>query len=294
MAAPAAPTLTTLTTEAWKKALNGATPSAAQLTRSQDEWMEEVKNDIWHRAKRLRSLQVTSVTVCVDGQSRYSMPSDFSTLMTAELLDGANTGTAQDGAAGSLTLAAADSFTENDLQGKDLLITSGTGVGSASQITAYNNGTKVASVTPNFTTAPATASTYRIIDLVRELAIRPAWEHARLHTPQTAGRPVTLFETGDQDYGEVFLHPTPEKTYGLRLRYYANLLTSDLAGTTIATVYQRWRTLWVQGVYFKALQSLADPRWTHEWTVYQRMLLDLLAREEYGTALSTLQAQVTG
>jgi len=293
MAVPTPPTLITLTTEALKKAYNGATPSAAQLTRAQDYWMEEVKADIWHRAKRLRSLQVTAVTVLADGQNRYSMPSDFSTMMTAELLDGASTGIAQGGAAGSVTFAATDSFAENDLQGKDVLITGGTGVGSASQITAWDNSTKVATVTPDFTTAPAASSTYRVIDQVRQLLIRPYWDYSQLMIPHLAGKPVYLFPTGDEDYGEVLLHPTPEKTYGLRLRYWANLQTLDLTSTTIATVYQKWQTLWVQGVYFKALQDLNDPRWQVEGQVYARMLADLVSREEYGTALSTLQVTIS-
>ena len=292
MAAPTPPTLTTITTEALKKALNGATPSSAQLTRAQDEWMEEVKNDIWEKAKRLKSLQVVSVTVLADGQNRYSMPTDFSSLMTAEVLDGSHTGTAQTGAVGSITLAAADSFAEGDLQGKDILVTAGTGVGSCSQITAYNNSTKVATVTPNFTTAPAVSSTYRIIDSVDDLDEFPYWQYPAIYTPQTPGRPVRYYPTGDADYGEILLHPVPEKTYGLRLRYYANLMTIDLAGTTMATVYQRWRNIFTQGVYAKALQNLKDSRVDVELGIYYKMVATLVSREEYGMDLSSLQASV--
>ncbi len=77
MAAPTAPTLTTITMEALKKC-GYANPSSAMLTRAQDEWMEEVKTDIAMVEKRLSVLMRTSTaTATVSGTGTYDLPSDF-------------------------------------------------------------------------------------------------------------------------------------------------------------------------------------------------------------------------
>jgi hypothetical protein len=74
------------------------------------------------------------------------------------------TGTAQAGAAGTITLAAGASAT-NDLFNEQIVkITSGTGAGQARVISDYVGSTKVASITPNWTTNPDATSVYEIVD----------------------------------------------------------------------------------------------------------------------------------
>lgn len=69
---------------------------------------------------------------------------------------------AQAGAAGSITLDASASATDNIYNGQIVFIVSGTGAGQARLITAYNGTTKVATVTPNWQTNPAAASGFAI------------------------------------------------------------------------------------------------------------------------------------
>lgn len=77
MAAPTAPTLSSITTEALKKC-GYSSPSAAMLTRAQDEWMEEIKADIALVEKRLSALmRTTSASATVSGSGTYDLPSDF-------------------------------------------------------------------------------------------------------------------------------------------------------------------------------------------------------------------------
>lgn len=72
------------------------------------------------------------------------------------------TGNAQAGAAGSITLAAGASATDNLYNGERIEIIEGTGAGQSRLITAYNGTTKVASVDRNWTTNPDTTSVYAI------------------------------------------------------------------------------------------------------------------------------------
>lgn len=80
------------------------------------------------------------------------------------------TGTAQAGAAGSITLAAGASSTTDIYRGFVVEITGGTGAGQKRVIAAYNGTTKVASVTPSWTatvngtagTAPDATSVYAV------------------------------------------------------------------------------------------------------------------------------------
>ncbi|MCS7002623.1 MAG: hypothetical protein NZ518_07235, partial [Dehalococcoidia bacterium] len=72
-------------------------------------------------------------------------------------------GTAQAGAANSITLDAGASSTNDFFVGAWILLTGGTGAGQARLITAYNGSTKVASVAPNWATNPDNTSTFAIL-----------------------------------------------------------------------------------------------------------------------------------
>jgi len=291
-AAPVSPTATTLVSEALKKA-GHASPAAALQTRGEDYWMEEVKNDIFTLAKKLRTLQKTSVTILSKGLYRYSFPSDFSSHISLTLLDGDNEGTAQTGAAGSITLAAGSTYTEDYMLGKEILVTSGTGVSSLSQCTAYSTSTLIATVTPNFQTAPDATSTYMIIDTYYDLREGPIWDLNNNVYITGKGTPNEFRIVGDDAYGEFIVTPPPDQTYfGLKLRYYANLMGLDLAGTLIATCYSRWRNVFIQGVKAKCLENDDDERTNTETSKYNSMLQTLILREQYGMDLSNLSATI--
>lgn len=76
---------------------------------------------------------------------------------------GTEAGTAQAGAAGSITLAAAASATDDLYTGQVVAIISGTGAGQVRQISDYNGTTKVASVDPNWNTTPDATSVYVVL-----------------------------------------------------------------------------------------------------------------------------------
>lgn len=296
MAAPTAPTLVSLSTEALKKAGHSA-PGATLLAQAQDQWMEEIKNDIWTLGKRLSSLQTTKIMITVNGQSRYAYPSDYTSEMTMQILDGTLIGTAQTGTSGSITLSAATSISSNDIIGKEILIYSGTGIGSISQCTAYDSDTKIASVTPDFATTPDNTSKYMIIDTYYPMIQNPIWDIDRTNYPTLRDRPTHWFPIGSGVYGEFNIFPVPYREsaipWGLKLRYYANLMTLDLTGTLMAKLYQDWRNEFIQGVKAKCIEQDDDERARDELAKYINMLHLLVTRETYGTDLSNLRMTVS-
>ena len=296
MAAPTAPTLITITTEGLKKA--GYSSPAALLARAKGEFMEEIKNDIVNIERKLTSLQATSIMVTSNGQSRYALPVDFLSDLTIVLLDGSVTGTAQAGTTDSITLAADDDSGSSDRIGKEILITANTAAGSMSQITAYNATTKVATVTPDFNTAPDNTSTYMLVERYRPLSQHPVWELDKVRRSSTRNTPISYFPTGDANDGEICLDPIPFRDsavpWGIQLRYYADLMELDLAGTLMATLYKKWRNVWTLGVAAKQLRSDDDNRQEVMVNRYFQELEMMVNREKYGYDLTNLQSTVLG
>ena len=295
MAIPANPTLATLAAEGLKKA-GQTSPDTALTTRAEGVWMEEAKNDIFFLSskynKKLKSLYAISVTMCTIGKSRYAMPSDFGGDLTLTILDGNETGTAQSGTVGSITLAADEGMAEAFALGKNILITSGTGVGSMSQITAYSTTTKVASVIPNFTTAPDVTSGYMVIDNYRMLIPTGDINIEALADPTSSGKPIKYSHIGSSTYGEIRLDFAPDEAYGLQMRYYVDLSLTDLSSTLMTTLYRKWRNLWIQKVKASALFELNDSEAKKEMDKYYEYVEIVINEETGGTDLGTINYEV--
>lgn len=296
MSIPTQPTKTTLVSEGLKKASYPSPPSALQ-TRGEDFWLDEVKQDIFYIDPKWKSMMVVSYGVTTKGVSRYANPSDYGTDLSVTILNGEHTGTSTAASASTLTLAATEDFAEDFVQGKLLLVTSGTGLGSCSQISGWNNSTKVATVTPNFTTTPDGNETYMIVDIHYPLTQEMITRRDRLPYPHDKRVPTHYFPIGqgsadDDETGEFQLYPTPDALYGIQLRYGINLLLVDITSNLMKTLFRRWRHIFVQGVLYKALQNDRDARWEREYNIYKNMLQELKVREVYGMQLSELQAVV--
>lgn len=286
MAAPTAPTIATIATEALAKAGYGdvtVNPGLAVYNRAIDEWAREIKSDIYRKAKKLTTLQQTAVIILAEGQSKYPNPSDFYADNGMKLLYGDVTGTAQAGSSSTVTLAAAETIAEGTIVGKWILITSGTGEASYSQCTAYNESTKVATVKPNFATAPASGSGYMIVDYTPDLRPSTSWVFDKESDPYTTGEPTHYIPMGDADSGEFQIYPPPDKTYGLLKRYYLNINTLDLAGTLMGSLLQECYDIFDQGIYARALKNDNDEREEKEMMLYRQKIADLVAMETYGS-----------
>jgi len=92
--------------------------------------------------------------------SGASVSADILSLLQATIV---RTGTAQAGAASSITLDAGASAVDSLYKDATVIITSGTGVGQSRMISAYVGATKVASVSPNWITSPDATSVFMVL-----------------------------------------------------------------------------------------------------------------------------------
>lgn len=291
MSIPSNPTLRQIVTEGLISA-GDSDPSSDLIDRAENFFMEDIKNMIRHESGKLSVLQVTSIGVLVKGQSRYAYPTDFGSDLSIVLLDGGVSGMAQAGASGTITLAANDNSSLGGIQGKEILITSGSGQGSLSQITNYDESTKLVTVTPNFTSPPSPGSGYLIIDNEYPVEQRPVFEFDGGRSI-ILSRPEKFYPMGDEDYGEFILNCPPDKSYGARLRYYANLQRLDLDSTLMSTLYARWRAILTDGIRVKRLQEADETRYEGEYQKWERKFKSIIQRETYGKDLSYLRDRVT-
>ncbi len=279
MAVPTAPTAVSLCFEALR-----TVNRMEKLHVAYYQWLEEIKSDIWLVAQGLKSLQVSAVKMATIGLSRYAEPIDFNSELSLTILYGNVSGTAQDGSASTLTLAAADSSAEDWVIGKDTLITSGTAKNSMSQATAFDTGTKIVTVVPDFATTPVTGDGYRVIESYDPVIQKPVWEKKEFTNWSQKSRPMFLFPEGNEsDAGEFSLYPVPDKAYGLLLKYYLNLQVIDLTSTRISSLYKKWRSIWIAGIMAKATGKVKDS------TRYNNSLALLGKKEEYGNDLHDMQ-----
>ncbi len=295
MAAPTPPTLVSIVTEALKKAVSVATQ--ADITRASDEWMEEIKNDIWGEGMWLKTLHKVEILVTTNGVSRYPYPTDFSSDLTLVLLDGNTTGTAQDGTISSITLKSDATSSDTDHVGKEFLIYEGTAKNSMSQVNSYSGTTKIAQVVPDFNESPDSTSKYMRVDKYSPLKQNPIWDLDRIERSDQRGEPTGFYPIGDSDNGEFILNKSPYRDsgipWGMQLRYYANLMKVDLDSSLMSTLYQRWRNLFVQGIYAKKLKQIGETTAKLEMDTYYSRLQALIMRESYGMDLSNLQMTVS-
>jgi len=288
MALPVNPTKTTICTEALDKA--GEDSSAGTLlTRAEDKWLEEIKNDIWTRSSiagntRLKTLQTFDIQISVLGQSKYAFPSDFDEEISVEILDGTHTGTAQAGANTSITLESGEDITEDTIKGQYILITGGTGVNGLRQCTAYNTTTLVATVDSAWDTNPDATSVYLVVDNFKTLDEGNINDLNDATNRTTRAKPGNFYKIHEGvNVRFIFDYPADKSTYGIRVRYYSHLNKVDLAegSTLISTIYLNWHSLLVQGVFWKSLENMEDDpkRIVLEKAEYERFVANMIAKE---------------
>lgn len=106
----------------------------------------------------------TGITPSVAGAGGYIAIVDVSAskLLVTNRDAADESGTAQAGASGTITLASDESAVDDAYNGKLIQIMTGTGSGQVRIISDYVGSTKVASVSSNWSTAPDATSTYEI------------------------------------------------------------------------------------------------------------------------------------
>lgn len=293
MGIPSNPTLLDIVTEGIHQA-GEANPSSSLLTRAQNEWAEEIKNEIWHLSKKPKILHVTAYTVINKGQSRYAYPSDYSSDLFLTLLWGSYTGTCQGGTVNTITLDSADLSGDN-IVGKEILMMSGSSKGSYAQVVSIdqtNPSAKICGMVPDFNTAPSSGDTYMIIDQEYPVETRPIFDWEARTKLVSPGLPQYLYPVGDDISGYFVFNCPPDVTRGARLRYYADLSQVDVNSTLMSVLYRRWRNVFIKGIKFRKLADEDDDSAAGAQQDYEREKRNLIYREIYGMDLSNLTDRV--
>jgi len=271
MAAPTAPTSTSLVAEAFNK-VGIENPGSTSITRAQGEWIEEIKNDIWNEVgrtggTRLKSLQAVDIQVTIEGQSKYATPSDFDDEILLEILSGSVTGTAQAGATDTITLASTEGSDDSTLNGRHILITGGTAKNDMRQITTYATATNIATcdTLSSWSSTPDSTSTYLVVSSADQLDENTSLSMGGLGgTTFSKGKPAEYMKV-IEDVNEYFIFDVPSDTvYGLYTRYYQNIHTidtDDTSGSLMSKLYQNWHNVFVYGLAWKISESEDDNRY---------------------------------
>ena len=284
------PTKDTIVTDAMKLAGYPNGGSATQLTNG-GIWIEEAKMDIQNMANKynvqLSPLLVTSYGVTTDAISRYANPSDCSKIYSVSILKGDHEGTSTASTSSQVTLAADEDISAGDAEGRILLLTSGTYVGNASQISDLTG--VVATVTPDFNNASVTgASNYMIVDTHTVLEKSNPAVYDDISNPAFSAEPTMWFPQGqgnadDDETGEFELYPVPDDVYGLKIRYYLNLTLLDLTtdANLLQTLYRRWYPMLLRKVLYRQLKVDRDEeRGALEESSYFQLLDEYILNEK--------------
>lgn len=259
--------------EGMKRAL-GRTPSSGEQSRALDYWAEEIKNDLWMESESHRVLQATALTLLTEGTQRYSTPSDYAELIGMTVLDGDERETAAGGTTTTITLSSNDSNSEEWHISKEIVLIAGAGSGQRSTITAYNTSTRVATVSPAFTSPPNATTNYVIIDYYDGIDVIGIEQFNEETNQTTRYRPTKVTEYGDQFY----FWGVPDKTYPVLIRYWVNLNSLDVNSSTFNTALIDWRSLFTQGFFVKTLQNEDDSRFDSEFVLYRDLLTKIVGK----------------
>lgn len=307
MSLPTDPTITTIASEALQKAgySTGTAQYTSKLSRATGSWAEEIKNDIFSLVNNPKYLQKTAAIALTANQARYQFPSDFSSPISVTLLASSTAGVVQAGGSNTITLAASDNNTEAYMEGKEIVTTNGS-TSQIRQIVSFDTSTKVATVDQAWSTNPVALDLYMIVEAYDTLREMPIWEHDANYQLSTVGYPSVYYPEGEKASGQTaatysggfIISQTPDATfnYAIKVRYYMDVMKVDLdtaTDPTITVLYRRWRNVFLQGLYAKALQDQDDNRYASEFSVYDRLLKQIQARETYGVDLNDMRMRVS-
>lgn len=273
MSVPSNPSVTSIVTEGLKRG-GRVNPSSTQITEATEHALREVKSDIMRVAPSHPYLQLTGTSCTYVGEQRYSLPDDCNEFVSLVLLDGPDDfrGTAQAGGASTITLDADFPSADDEIIGRYVLITDGTGVGQYRQIRDYVQSTKVATISPVWTTTPDNTSVFLVVTTNHYLWPRDmAKDFDLIANNSDRGRPFVASTFAD----EFNLYYVPDKVYGLLFKYYADLDQLNDTGDVFVNLLREWRSIWIQGIAVKTDQRYDEDRYQTEYGIYQAMLAEL-------------------
>lgn len=253
MATPTAPTVQSILTEAFRRC-GFPSPTTAQLLRAEDEWFEDAKREISDE-KRWHNLEETVVMIPQAYIQAYPVPSPLFRVLRVRFYHGATRGTAQAGAAATITLAAGTG--SSTFAGRKIFITGGAGAAQVNRIISMSGD--IASVACTWVTNPNSTSTYLIAESERQL-IGPEQSLSRLGTG--LGQ-LMAWEEYEQT---LRFWPVPDlSTYALELDGVIDISLLDETDSRVVKLLREWRTFLTYSVMAKISEDNDDEKNADKW-----------------------------
>ena len=278
MAIPIDPTVTIIVTDALQHA-GIPSPTSAQITALIDGGLQTVKTEIWSACPRDRLLETSIMVVLPIGSGQINTPADFDHELTLDVFTCANSlaFTATTGAAGTITAPTTFSADISSIRGVYLFTTGGTGAGQYRQITAYDDTTKVLTITPNWTVTPGADTTAFIGHLRRRLVMDDPQGWASSLRYPNQGFPSRYRIVGvsplNTDTPAIEISPVPDTAnYALLLTYGPNLTRLDEVSAVFIKHVRERRSLWVQGLVAQAMRRYDETRFPEQYGLWERQL----------------------
>jgi hypothetical protein len=277
MAAPVAPTKTSLKTAAWNVVKSN--PNTTDLALA-DTWMEIQKSELVLALPngQMKSLFTRSTLVLEQGRSAYTMPTNMSFYgdSVLSLISGTVTGTATAGTQTTITLAAGHSITK----GQWILIVAGTGKASLAQCISVTG--QAVTVSPPFSAALDNTSVYVIITTNGTITKRNIALYPFEASPQTQNTPKYYYPFEGKTVGEMLISPCPNGIFGVPYMFNENFQTIDLteSGTLISTIYHKLHAWWHHGLLYRVYENVNDPRAEKQKELYYGTFLPWAITQE--------------
>jgi len=244
MAVPTVPTVNSILTESFRRC-GVASPTVAQLQRAEDEWLEEVKQEL-QLEKRWHNHEETMVLIPQAYVQVYPIPSPLDRVLAVRFYSGTLKGTATAGGATSITLAASGT-----VLGRKIFITSGTGAAQVNRITALNG--LVATVACTWATTPDNTSVYMVADTEVELK-GPIVGVSR--TGLTAANRLTYWE--QYEHQLIFDQVLDASTYALEIQGLVDISLVDKTDARLTQLLREFRIVIVAGLMTKLKEEQQD------------------------------------
>ncbi|MGL5936014.1 MAG: hypothetical protein ACRCZI_10405 [Cetobacterium sp.] len=214
---------------------------------------ETLKSELWAACHTDRLLETEAVVLTSIGKTALVIPPDFDSTIRLVLHDAGDDfrGTLQSATSNTVTLASTFSSSADTMYGKKLFLLSGLGAGQYLEVIQYDNNTKVATLSTNWTVTPDATTTYMVA--LTEYELR-RMDYQRKVTEQN--RPAIY----GQFAASLQVLPVPDKIYPIVMLYRVNLTRVDDAGPVFVKHLRERRSLWIAGVKEKTMERYDDDR----------------------------------
>jgi hypothetical protein len=230
------------------------TAGGVAYTEFKNYQFETLKSELWAACKTDRLLETEGLIIAAVGKTQVTLPADFDSAIRLVVYDADDSfrGTLQAATPNTVTLASTFSSSLELMYGRKIFTLSGTGAGQCLEVIGYNDSTKVANLSGNWTTTPDATTGYMVAS--SEIELR-RMDYQRQVTE--AARPKVYGILG----ASIQILPAPDKIYPIVLLYRANLTRLDDAGSVFVKHLRERRSLWIQGVKTKTMSRYDDDRY---------------------------------